>query len=273
MTLNDFFKTCDSKSSHLFREFIWILTEKFKLDEAQLISGIRDLDENHISSLKSWIEKKALDYPLQYYIGSTDFMGLDLIVHDGVLIPRTETEEIGYWVVDRLKNKTVEKMMDIGAGSGCLGIGVATKIPSLKLLTLIEPFGDDSLEKNIAAHCVGGAFKTDLIKTTFEDFTFSEHYDLIVSNPPYIRYSDSDVAKGVYEYEPHEALFGGDLGWEKEVAWAERSFKHLNPGGLLVFEISHDQRRVLEKKLERFAPQIHKDQFGKDRFFSIEKGL
>lgn len=273
MTLNSFFQKCETKSSHLFREFVWILTEKFKLDEARVVSGIQELEEVHLNSLSNWIEKKARDYPLQYFIGSTDFMELDLVVYDGVLIPRSETEEIGYWTLDKLKDKSINTMMDIGTGSGCLGIGVACKLPDLKLLTLIEPFGDDSLEKNIARHCSGKSFKTSYFKSTFEDFKFKHGYDLILSNPPYIRHGDPDVANGVYEHEPHEALFGGDLGWEKEVAWAERSFEHLNPGGLLVFEISHDQREVLEEKLKRFSPQIHKDQFDRDRFFSIEKGL
>jgi len=273
MTLNAFFQECEMKSSHLFREFIWILTEKFKLNEAGIISGLQELEEVHIKSLQEWIEKKAADYPLQYFIGSTDFMDLGLVVHDGVLIPRGETEEIGYWVLEKIKNKNIKKMMDIGTGSGCLGIGVACKLQSLELLTLIEPFGDDSLERNIDLHCKDKKFETQYFNQTFENFKFETTYDLILSNPPYIRHGDPDVANGVYEYEPHEALYGGDLGWEKEIAWAERSFEFLNPGGLMVFEISHDQRKILEEKLERFGPRIHKDQFGKDRFFSIEKGL
>ena len=272
MTLNAFFQTCEAKSSHLFREFIWILTEKFNLDEAKIVSGVQELDEAQCASLKLWIEKKAADYPLQYFIGSTDFMDLNLIVHDGVLIPRSETEEIGYWVLDKVKDRSVENMMDIGTGSGCLGIGVACKLPNLKKLTLIEPFGDDSLHRNIELHCKNKGFDTEEVSSTFEDFEFKMRYDLILSNPPYIRHGDPDVAAGVYEFEPHEALFGGDLGWEKEVAWVEKSYDHLKDGGLLVFEISHDQRTVLEKKLSRFNPQVHKDQFGKDRFFSIEKG-
>lgn len=272
MTLNAFFQTCENKSSHIFREFIWILTEKFNLDEARLISGIQELNPEQVESLKLWIEKKDADYPLQYFIGSTDFMDLNLVVHDGVLIPRNETEEIGYWVLDKVRNKSIESMMDIGTGSGCLGIGVACKLPGLKTLTLIEPFGDDSLKKNIELHCRNKAFTTEEVVVAFEDFEFKMQYDLILSNPPYIRHGDPDVADGVYEFEPHEALFGGELGWEKEVAWVEKSYEYLKSGGLLVFEISHDQRAILEEKLSRFNPQIHKDQFGKDRFFSIEKG-
>jgi release factor glutamine methyltransferase len=273
MTLNAFFQECETKSSHLFREFIWILTEKFKLNEAKIISGLQELEEIHITSLKSWTEKKAADYPLQYFIGSTDFMDLNLVVHDGVLIPRSETEEIGYWALDKVKNRKIKKMMDIGTGSGCLGIGVACKLPELELLTLIEPYGDDSLKKNIELHCKDKTFETVHFQDTFEKFKFENDYDLILSNPPYISHGDPTVASGVYEHEPHEALFGGDLGWEKEVAWAERSYEHLSPGGLLVFEFSHDQKTVLEEKLARFAPLMHKDQFDRDRFFSIEKGL
>jgi len=271
MTLNAFFQNCETKSSHLFREFIWILTERFKLNEAQIVSGVHLLNSEQIQALKEWVDKKKSDYPLQYFIGSTDFMDLNLTVSEGVLIPRSETEEIGYWVLDKVKDQTVEAVMDIGTGSGCLGIGVACKLPNLQFLTLIEPFGDDSLAKNIEAHCQKRSFETEFVSSTFEEFKFTREYDIILSNPPYIRYGDPDVAKGVYEFEPHEALFGGDKGWEKEVAWVEKSYDHLKNNGLLVFEISHDQREILTEKLFRFEPQIHKDQFGRDRFLSIEK--
>ena len=272
MSLNDFFQKCEKKSSHLFREFIWILTEKFSLNEAKLVSGEQNLSENHIKTLEDWVVRKEEDYPLQYFLGSSDFMGLDLFVSDGVLIPRGETEEIGFWVLNQLKDKEVCHLMDIGAGSGCLGIGVACSLKSLESLVLIEPFGDESLQKNIEKHCTDKHFSTHKVEETFESYEFNKKFDVILSNPPYIRYNDPDVASGVYAHEPHNALFGGELGWEKEVLWAQKAFANLNPGGLLVFEISHDQREVLVEKLKGCQPKIHKDQFGRDRFMSIEKG-
>ena len=271
MTLNNFFQNCEDKSSHLFREFLWILSEKFKISETKLISGELLLNKDQQDLLNTWIQKRKQDYPLQYFLGSSDFMGLDFSVSDGVLIPRNETEEIGLWVVNQLKDREVGSLMDIGTGSGCLGIGVARALKSLNKLTLIEPFGDGSLEKNIKSLCDGQNFETNFFPGTFEEYKFTESYDVILSNPPYIRYEDPDVAKGVYEHEPHEALFGGALGWEKEVTWAHKAYENLKPEGLLVFEFSHDQKEILTEKLEEYSPEFHKDQFDRDRFFSIVK--
>jgi release factor glutamine methyltransferase len=137
-------------------------------------------------------------------------------------------------------------------------------------MVLLEPYGDDSLEKNAKRLCENKNFNIEIIKKTFEEFEFNEKFDLILSNPPYIRFSDPDVAHGVYEHEPHEALFGGEFGWEKVVAWVEKSYTWLTENGLLVFEISHDQRQTVEEHLSKYKPEVHKDSFGKDRFFVIE---
>ncbi len=271
MTLNEFFHSCDKKSSHLFREFIWILTEKFELSEVKLISGEHKLTEQESSSLKDWAKKREMDYPLQYFIGSTQFMGEKFHVFDGVLIPRMETEEISLWVVEKSKNLKIKSLMDIGAGSGCLGIGTALHLEALEDLVLLEPFGDQSLEVNVKNLCSKRSFKTEVVNSTFEDYSFKQKFDLILSNPPYIRFGDPDVAKGVYDHEPHEALFGGDDGWEKVIMWVEKCYEWLSDKGLLVFEISHDQRLVIEEKLAKYKPEVHKDSFGKDRFIVVEK--
>ncbi len=271
MTFNDFFHSCEEKSSHLFREFIWILTEKFEISEAKLISGELQMSVPEKESLAEWTKLKKKDYPLQYFIGSTQFMGEKFVVSDGVLIPRMETEEIAAWVVEKYKDKPVKSLIDIGSGSGCLGIGTAVHLPSLEKLVLVEPFGDESLVKNAEALCGSKKFSTEVLTKTFEDYEFDQKFDLILSNPPYIYFEDPDVAKGVYEHEPHEALFGGALGWEKVIAWAVRCYEWLESGGMLVFEISHDQRKIIEEKLAEYNPCIHKDSFGKDRFLVIEK--
>ncbi len=271
MTLNDFFYSCEEKSSHLFKQFIWILVERFQASEAKLISGEHKLSRFEQSILLEWIGLRKKEYPLQYFIGSAEFMGEKFLVSKKVFIPRMETEEISAWVVKNSRGKKVKSLLDIGSGSGCLGIGTALFLPTLKKLVLIEPFGDESLSKNVRALCSQRSFKTKILKKKFQDYSFDQKFDLIISNPPYIYFNDPDVAKGVYKYEPAQALFGGVLGWEKIINWAERCYDWLLEEGLLVFEISHDQRNIVEKKLKKYKPKIHKDSFGKDRFFVIKK--
>lgn len=271
MTLNNFFHSCKTKSSHLFREFIWILTEKFEASEVKLISGEHQLTDVEQLSLNEWIQRRELDYPIQYFIGSTQFMGEKFHVFDGVLIPRMETEEIATWVVEASKNKKVRNLIDIGSGSGCLGIGTAIHLPDLEELVLVEPFGDESLATNVKNLCSLKSFKTEVVSDTFENYKFNHKFDLILSNPPYIRHGDPDVAKGVYDHEPHEALFGGDDGWEKVIQWVDRCYEWLSDDGMLVFEISHDQRDVIEQKLAKYKTVVHKDSFERDRFIVIKK--
>lgn len=274
MTLSSFFQGMEDRSSALYREFLWILEDKFNHKEAELISGKIELGAKELKVLWEWLDKKNQDYPLQYFLGSTDFMGFNFFVEPGVLIPRMETEEIVAWI---LENKDFfEKeiaVLDIGAGSGCMGISLAKKIKKAKILSLIEPYKEacKSLEKNIAELCQDENFLTELIELPFERVDIERRYDLIVSNPPYIRFRDEDVARGVYEFEPHEALFGGEKGYEKYKAWVSKAYPCLKEGGILVMEFSHDQRAVLEKILQDYRPQFFKDSFGKDRFFVIEK--
>ncbi len=247
------------------------MTDKFDADETKLISGEKKLSDQEIEGLKDWLKKRKEDYPLQYFIGNTLFMEHKFFVGDSVLIPRHETEEIGWFVVNESKEKAFKRVLDIGSGSGCLGIGVSLHLKGIEELGVIEPFGDDSLEKNVKSLCDDKSFSKKILKTDFESYEFDRKFDLILSNPPYIYFEDPDVASGVYEHEPHEALFGGEKGWEKVVSWVEKSYPHLNSGGLLVFEMSHDQRAVVETKLKKYSPKVYKDSFGKDRFFVVEK--
>lgn len=272
MTLNEFFQTCPSKSRALYREFIWILSEKFALDEAELIAGIVKITQKQQLTLQEWLKLKEQDYPLQYFIGNTEFLNRKFIVKPGVLIPRLETEEIVRWVLQNYI-KAPKNILDIGAGSGCMGISLACEYQTTESLTLIEPYQEalKSLEKNIELHCANQKFKTNLVKDFFENYQFTNMFDLIVSNPPYIAFADEDVQAGVYEFEPHEALFGGEKGWEKYLDWVDKSFDNLSPGGLIVFEFSHDQKTVLEDLLKKYQPVFYKDSFGKDRFFVIRK--
>ncbi len=271
MTLNDFFYSCEEKNSHLFRQFIWILVAKFKASQVKLISGEHKLSGLEQRVLLEWVGCRKKEYPLEYFMGSAEFMGEKFLVSSKVFIPRTETEQICKWVIKNSKNKVIKSLLDIGSGSGCLGIGAALFLPTLEKLMLIEPFGDESLSKNVEALCSHRLFKTEILKKSFENCELHEKFDLILSNPPYIYFNDPDLAKGVYKYEPSKALFGGVFGWEKVIHWAKRSYDWLSDDGLLVFEISHDQRNIVEKKLEKYKPQVHKDDFGKDRFFVIHR--
>lgn len=240
---------------------------------AELLSGQVELSKKHQLLLNDWVKKKEDDYPLQYFLGQVEFFDLDFYVEPGALIPRLETEEIARWAVDFIKKNdlSVKNILDIGAGTGCLGLSVLKALgDEVESLIVVEPFEEarKSLKVNIQRH---GDEKTKLTKDTFEKATFPFKFDLILSNPPYIEQGDKEVQNGVYKHEPHEALFAGNAPIDLITQWVEKSFELLNQNALLVFEIGYSQKKILEEKLEAFAPIFLKDSFGKDRFFYILK--
>jgi len=270
MTLLEFYRSLNVKDSQLLKEFCWILEEKFSLDENGLLSGILTIEEEHKKILTTWFEKKSDDYPLQYFLNSTAFLDLDFYVEEGALIPRMETEDIISWVIDYFKTleTTPKNIVDIGSGSGCMGIALAEKLGP-EYLELIEPFADaqKSLNENIKRHCLGKGFETKLISEPFENYHFNDKFDLIISNPPYIKQADPEVADSVYKHEPHEALYGGAKGYETPVLWFKKSVGQLREKGLLVFEMAYNQREQMQEELKDFKLEFMKDRFGKDRFF------
>ena len=273
VTLSQFFKEHPQKSTQLFREFIWILESKFQMNPAELLSGVAVLSEKHQEILNEWAIKKEDDYPLQYFLGQVEFFDLNFYVEPGALIPRLETEEIARWSVDyiRKNNLEIKNILDIGSGTGCLGLSVLKALgETVNSLTVVEPYEEarKSLEKNIITY---GGRKTLVEKNPFEKVAFDKKFDLIVSNPPYIAEGDAEVQNGVYKHEPHEALFAGNAPIALISEWVEKSFELLNQNALLVFEIGYSQKKALEEKLKKFDPKFLKDSFGKDRFFYILK--
>ncbi len=270
MKLLDFYKSLKPNDKHLLKEFCWILEEKYSLNEADYLAGIKDLENEHIKTLNIWFKKKSEDYPLQYFLNSTGFLDLDFYVEEGVLIPRMETEDIVSWILDYYKTKETfpKNMIDIGSGSGCMGIALAHKLKP-DYVGLLEPYKDarKSLDVNIRKHLGGESEQVELLKMPFEEYDFKNEFDLIVSNPPYIKIADPEVTDSVYKFEPHEALYGGLEGYETPIAWFKKSVGHLKQNGLLVFEMAYNQREKIQSELSEYKLEFVKDRFGKDRFF------
>jgi release factor glutamine methyltransferase len=204
-----------------------------------------------------------------------------------------ETEEIVLYALKEIKNKklNVKSVLDIGSGSGCMGLSAALSLKACKELVLIEPSTEalSSLNKNISRF-QDKIKSIKLISKKFEDVSLDKtpegagldkaskdvclnktDFDLILSNPPYIPVDDPDVQNSVYLYEPHMSLFGGVEPAELIYDWTCKAFDMLSDKGLMFFEFSHDQKEKLEKSLDKFEPTFFEDSFGKDRFFMIDK--
>ncbi len=180
------------------------------------------------------------EIPIQYIIGETDFFGLTFKVDKNVLIPRPETEELVQWIIDDFKNHPKEnmKILDIGTGSGCIAISLTKNIKNVQVFAIdISKEALKVAQENADLNDVTIRFeKINILETTI----LSQQFDIIVSNPPYVRLQEKhQMKKNVTENEPETALFVDDenplIFYEKIAQLAKN---HLIKNGKLYFEIN-----------------------------------
>jgi release factor glutamine methyltransferase len=187
---------------------------------------------------KEVIEKLNKEIPIQYIIGETEFYGLKFNVNNHVLIPRQETEELVDWILKDNKGLENLKILDIGTGSGCIAISLAKNLPDCKIFGLdISTEAIKIAKSNAELNNVNIEFinKDILTLNNFED-----KFDVIVSNPPYVRELEKkEIKKNVLDNEPNLALFVKD---SKPLIFynsiSDFAKKNLKKDGLLYFEIN-----------------------------------
>ncbi len=201
------------------------------------------LNEFQQNNLTAIIKQRLIRYPLQYILGRWNFFGREFFVGPGVLIPRSDTETLIDVCLENLKTKSNPRVLDLCAGTGCIGITIKGERPDTDV-TLVEKF-DEALSytnKN-AAHNESDVkiVKADVLNTEGAD----ELYDLIVSNPPYITDNDMKVLQPEVKYEPTTALSGGNDGLLFYRHIAKEYKKHLAEGGVMAFEVGANQAEAV----------------------------
>ncbi|MBG7629077.1 MAG: peptide chain release factor N(5)-glutamine methyltransferase [Bacteroidetes bacterium] len=230
----------------------------------------------------NFLQKALIDLkkhkPIQYITGETEFYNLPFKVNEHVLIPRPETEELVDWIVADSKLETQHSklnMLDIGTGSGCIPISLAKNLPNTKVSAI-----DISLEalktaeinaqfNNVDIHFI----EKDILNTN----SLSEVYDVIISNPPYVRELEKDeMQKNVLDNEPHLALFvenNNPLLFYDKIADLAKS--HLTKNGHLYLEINQylgkETADLLNAKGFKNI-ELRKDIFGSDRMIKATNG-
>ncbi len=217
--------------------------------------------------------------PIQYILGETEFYGLPFKVNEFTLIPRPETEELVEWVIKEYKDQTSEiKILDIGTGSGCIAISLAKQLSNAKVYAI--DISKDALEiakKNAELNTVDVEFiEADILNIDYALFDAISKFDIIVSNPPYIRDKEKELMKAnVLENEPHLALFVKDenpLLFYKVIT--EFAINKLKEKGQLFFEINEFLGKDMIQLLlnNNFKNiQLKQDIFRKDRMIKGEK--
>ncbi len=218
----------------------WLLSEITGLSRMTLsLDKQQEIRCEDVASFEKMFERRLAGEPIQYIIGSWEFMGLKFFVNENVLIPRLDTEIlIDYILNNILQNDDI--FIDMCTGSGCIGISllVLSEAKKASLVDISKP-ALEIAEKNAKLNSVYdrvSIIESDLFENIAED-----KVDFIVSNPPYIKRNVINTLSEEVKKEPTLALDGGESGlnfYEKIVA---NSRNYLKNGGNLIFEIGHDQ--------------------------------
>jgi release factor glutamine methyltransferase len=251
--------------------FFFILTE-FLHNLKRIDVSLHPDFEVSESDLEKWniiISELKNEKPIQYITGEAWFYGLRFEVNENTLIPRPETEELVEWIVDGLKIKGKgQRVLDIGTGSGCIPIALKKEIPSAQVSAIdVSEKALEMARKNAINNDVEINFTHQNI---LETESLDEKYDVIVSNPPYVRNLEKqEIKKNVLDFEPHLALFVDDydaLLFYRKIA--QLALKSLSPNGKLFFEINQylgEETLELLTKLGFKNIELRKDFVGNDR--------
>ncbi len=253
-----------------------IFSELFGLTTIQLILKENDsLTETEYDTLKNTINRLKNQEPLQYIIGQTEFFSLKFNVSPAVLIPRSETEELVDLIIQENRNKAKLSILDIGTGSACIAVALAKNLSNATVFALdISLKALKLAQKNASYNDVNIAFiQEDILNFDSNKRFANQTFNIIVSNPPYVRVSEKQqMSKNVLAFEPETALFVDDnnpLVFYKAITCFAK--QHLSVNGKLYFEINEQFGNDVKALLlsSGFSDvEIIKDINGRDRIAS-----
>lgn len=234
---------------------------------------LSDIDYNLLKSIypnnmDEILSKLKSNYPVQYLIGYVDFYGYKINVDNRVLIPRFETEGLVNETIKLIKeNINNPKIIDIGTGSGCIAITLSKELNiKVDAIDISKPALDLATENAILNTANINFYQKDI-----KNCTFDSQYNVIISNPPYVK-ENSEVDPKT-KFEPQNALFAKDNGLEFYEAILKQSLNILEKRNLIAFEIGCDEAESIKDLAKKYYPNsiiiIKKDLANLDRYIFI----
>ena len=211
----------------------------------------RPLKAGELDAVRPLAARRGRGEPVAYIVGEREFFSLAFEVTPDVLIPRPETEMIVEEAVRLFPGDAELSIADLGAGSGCIGVTLATRFPAARVTALdVSAAALAVARRNAARH--GVAERMEFLEAAFTDLPpVSGGYGLIVSNPPYVSQDEyAALSPEVAAFEPKTALVPGPGGLEAYPAVVASAFKRLAPGGVLMLEIGWKQGQDVKHLLE-----------------------
>lgn len=263
-------------SKEEINSFFYLLCENI-LNRSRIDLALQpelELTKNSENTFRQALQQLRESYPIQYIIGSTEFMELDFDVNESVLIPRPETEELVNWIISSASKEADLGILDIGTGSGCISVSLAKCLPAS--LVKAMDVSEKALEVAKTNAIKNRASVTFMKENVFELDKLPNKYDIIVSNPPYVRESEKKhMRNNVLKFEPDIALFVTDtdpLIFYRHIA--KLALKGLNSNGALYFEINQYLGNELTSLLEKLGfknIELKKDIYGAERMIRAIK--
>ena len=213
--------------------------------------------------LSEWLARREQHEPTAYIVGSREFWGLDFKVTSAVLIPRPESEFIVEEALAILSTMEVEhpKLADIGTGSGCLAVSLAHEVPKCTMVaTDVSGTALAIARENAQRH--GVYHRMIFVETTYLDGTSGE-FDVIVSNPPYVKSGDKRALSADVKHEPDVALFGGEDGMRHVEAVLDTAVARVRHGGWFVMEFGFGQEDDVRERIAA-RPALRLDRIRED---------
>lgn len=240
-------------------KYQWTLRREEQLSEVCMQAITADLD------------RLASGFPVQYLVGKCEFFNCELSLNGKVLIPRPETEELVVEVVNRFQNRSAQRVLDVGTGSGAIALALKRYLPQAEVWA--TDFSENALEcarENAENLKLDVKFlHHDILNDTID--SLPQDLDILISNPPYIPISEKEnLHRNVKDYEPDSALFVPDstpLIFYKKIA--QVGIELLKPTGVLLFETYHLFQNQMVEMLQSLGYKqvvITKDLQGKSRF-------
>lgn len=250
------FKNFFTSKDELFSQF-WMLSEAvFEVSRLEFaLNPVLVLDKEKVEKFEELAARLKNNEPIQYVIGYEYFYGEKFIVDESVLIPRPETEELIEWILDDFPNKNV-RVLDIATGSGCIAISLKNNFQDSEVcaLDISEKAINIAKQNNRIVNDAVLIVNADALKLGSNPFFAEKVFDVIVSNPPYVKESEkSEMKSNVMDFEPHLALFVDDddpLIFYREIMMYSKS--HLKKDGILYFEINQN----LSKEMRELATDL-----------------
>ncbi|MBR2970563.1 MAG: peptide chain release factor N(5)-glutamine methyltransferase [Clostridia bacterium] len=244
----------------------WILCEVLKVKRGEL-AMIKKVSLQSFAEIKKIVERRKNGEPLDYITNHAYFYGYDIYVDNRVLIPRMDTEILVSEAIKEIGNREAT-VLDLCTGSGCIAL-VLSKNTSANIVA--SDISDEALE--VAAINLEGSGVTLVKSNLFSEFAYGT-FDVIVTNPPYIRTADIPLLSSEVRCEPHLALDGGEDGLDFYKKIVSNAKSYLRSNGKLIMEIGYDQAESVKQLMRTFGfvgLRVVKDLDGNDRVIIGQK--